>query len=316
MANTVLSAAIQDGIDTFRSPDPLSPGMTKKEIERVMERRAKRIRHIVSGIAAGTFTATQALDRYQGHLDWSSLAPAGLIERFITAGTRGIERSQDEARAVWETLPESLRALGPDELGTALSRYDWSHIVPHSHGGGGEASNGIFELAGLNRARGAAEMTELELAAARDTLSSETFGKVLDELASQALGGALLAGAVSCVRTSLNAGLEYQRGAIARDELFRRIARAAVLSAGTGAAVSGIVASVALTFPAVIPIAAPVMAPLAILAIGVLGGQIGVSVKGWYDLYGKGFKRAHGSIMRDAVMFAGGAVAVALLGTG
>ena len=167
-------------------------------------------------------------------------------------------------------------------------------------------------------ARGAAEMTELELGAARDTLSSETFARVLDELASQALGGALLAGTVSCVQASLDAGLEYQRGAIARDEMFRRIARAAVLSAGTGAAVSGIVASVALTFPAVIPIAAPIMAPLAVLAICALGGQVGVSVKGWYDLYDKGFKLAHGSITRDAVMVASGAAvtAAALLGIG
>lgn len=61
---------------------------------------------------------------------------------------------------MWESIPERLRAIGPEEVGRRLEDFDWSHIRPHSQGGGNEASNGIFEFASLNRSRGAEQMTE------------------------------------------------------------------------------------------------------------------------------------------------------------
>ena len=52
-----------------------------------------------------------------------------------------------------------------------------------------------------------------------------------------------------------------------------------------GAAVSGLTATVALTFPALIPVVAPLMLPLAVLGLCAVGGKVVCLGKGWYELY-------------------------------
>ena len=243
------------------------------------------LRGSVAGATGGVSVAHEALADYASNLDWSSVVPTEYLAKFVTAGTRGIDRSLEEARAVWETLPEQLRALGPEELAERLDGFDWSHIVPRSQGGSDEASNGIFELAGLNRSRGAVEMTGAELQAAQDVLSQTAFQAVLEEAASQALAGAMVGAAISCVVSCLELGLEYQRGEITKEEMYQRLGRAVAKSAGIGAAVSGLIAVVALAFPPLIPIAAPVMAPLALLGFCAVGGRVVRLSKGWYEVY-------------------------------
>ena len=186
---------------------------------------------------------------------------------------------------MWESIPERLRALGPEEVGKRLEDFDWSHIRPHSQGGGNEASNGIFELASLNRSRGAERMTAAEIQAAQQVLSEQAFQAALVETASQVLRGAVIAAAVGCVLSALEHGLEYQRGEIARDELYQRIGRAVAMSAAVGGAVAGVMTGVALAFPALIPLAAPLMMPLAILGFCTVGVKIVRLGKGWYELY-------------------------------
>ena len=207
------------------------------------------------------------------------------MTKFVTAGTRGIDRSLEEARLVWETIPEQLRALGPEEVAKRLDGFDWSHIVPHSKGGGNEASNSIFELASVNRTRGATEMTAAQLQAAQEALSQTAFKAVLEEAASQVFAGAMAGAAISCVVSCLELGLEHQRGEITKDEMYHQLGLAVTKSAGVGAAVSGLMAIVALAFPAVIPLAAPVMAPLAVLGFCAVGGKVVRLSKGWYELY-------------------------------
>ena len=241
------------------------------------------VRSGVSGTTAGLAVAHEALSDYAGNLDWSTI-PTEYLTKFITAGTRGIGRSLEEARLVWESVPEPLRALGPEEVAKRLDGFDWSHIVPHSKGGSNEASNGIFELASVNRARGATEMTAAELQAAQEVLSQTAFKAVLAEAASQAFTGAMVGAAISCVVSSLELGLEYQRGQITKDEMYRQLGLAVTKSAGVGAAVSGLMAIVALAFPALIPLAAPVMAPLAVLGFCAVSGKVVRLSKGWYEI--------------------------------
>ena len=174
--------------------------------------------------------------------------------KYLYAGTRGISRSLEEARLVWESIPEQLRALGPEEVGKRLEDFDWSHIVPQSQGGGDEASNGVFELASLNRSRGGERMTAAEVQAAQQVLSEQAFQAALVETASQVFTGAVAAAAVGCVLSVLEYGLEYQRGEIARDEMYLRIGRTVAKSAAVGGAVAGVMAVVALAFPALIPL--------------------------------------------------------------
>lgn len=238
-----------------------------------------------SGAAGGFVVAHEALAGYAKGLDWSTIVPTEYVTKFVTAGTRGIDRSLEEARLVWETIPEELRAIGPEEVAKRLDGFDWSHIVPYGKGGGNDGSNGIFELASLNRSRGATEMTAAELHAAQEVLSQTAFQAVLEEAASQVFNGAMVGAAISCVVSCLELGLEYQRGEITKDEMYRRLGRAVTKSAGVGAAISGLMVIIALAFPALIPLAAPVMAPLAVLGFCAVGGKVVRLSKGWYELY-------------------------------
>lgn len=264
----------------------------------VSEKGGAMVRSGASGAAAGLGVAHKALDDFARNLDWSTIVPTEYVEKFVTAGTRGVDRTLDEARLVWETIPEQLRALGPEEVAThlwgaesAADRFDWSHIVPHSAGGSNEAANGIFELAHLNRSRGADLMHPHEYEAAVQVLSETAFEAALAETASQVLSGAGVGAAVSCVLSCLEYGLEYQRGEITREEMYQRIGRSVAKSAAIGAAVAGIMAIVALAFPAVIPLAAPLVGPLAILGLCAVGGKVIRLGKGWFEVYQGAFGR-------------------------
>ena len=186
---------------------------------------------------------------------------------------------------MWESIPEQLRALGPEEVAARLDNFDWSHIVPFAKGGGSEAANGIFEQASLNRSRGAEQMTEAEIAAAHVVLADQGFQAAVSETVSQVFIGGVAAAVVGCVISSLEFGLEYQRGEITREEMYRRIGRAMVKSASVGATVAGVMAVVALAYPPVIPLAAPLLGPLAVLGFCVVGGKVVSLGKGWYELY-------------------------------
>ena len=239
------------------------------------------VRSGASGIAAGFGTAHGALASFAENLDWSTIDPA----KYLYAGTRGISlaRGLADARLVWESIPERLRALGPEEVANRLEGFDWSHIRPYSQGGGNEASNGIFERASLNRSRGAERMTAAEVQAARHVLSEQAFQAALVETASQVFTGAVAAAAVACVLSALEHGLKYRRREITRDEMYRRIGGAVARSAAVGGAVAGVMAVVALAFPALIPLAAPLMMPLAVLGLCAVGGKVVRLGKEWYE---------------------------------
>ena len=238
------------------------------------------MRSTASGAASGFVVAYQALMGYAENLDWNSIDPS----RYLQVGTRGVERNLAEARLVWESIPEHLRALGPEEVAKRLDGFDWSHIRPFSEGGSNAASNGIFELAALNRSRGAARMTPTEVEAAQQALTDQAFKAALFETASQAFRGAVVGAAVGCVLACLEHGLEYQRREISRDQMYQRVGLAVAKSAIVGAAVSGLMTIVALTFPAIIPLATFLMLPLAVLGFCVVGGKVVLLGKGWYEL--------------------------------
>ena len=232
---------------------------------------------------AGVGVASEALSRWAENLDWSTIDPT----QYLYAGTRGVSRGMEQAHLVWESIPEQLRALGPEELTRRLQGFDWSHKFPYSEGGGIEASNGVFELAGLNRSRGAELMTDGEVLAAQQVLADQAFRAVLVETASQAFTGAVVGAAVACVIGCLEHGLEYQRGNIDGDEMFRRIGRSVAVSAGVGATVAGVMAIMALSFPSLIPLAAPLMVPLAVLGFCAVGVKVARLSKEWYELLGR-----------------------------
>ena len=247
----------------------------------VAEKSNALFRSGAAGAAAGFGVANDTLVGFAKNLDWSLIDHS----KWLHIGTHGVSRGLEEARLVWESIPEQLRALGPDAIAKRLDGFDWSHIVPYSKGGGNEAANGIFELAGLNRARGAEQMTPAEIEAAAQVLSQTAFEATLQEIASQALAGAAAGAAFACVISCLEFGLDYQRGKIDQEEMYRKIGLAIARSAGVGAAVLGIVSAVALAFPEVIPVALPLILLLAAAGFCIVGRKLVDLGKGWYEFY-------------------------------
>ena len=245
------------------------------------EKGGSLFRSGASGVAAGVGVVGNTITGFAENLDWMAIDPT----KYLYAGTRGVNRGFDEAQLVWESIPEQLRALGAEEVAKKLDGFDWSHIVPHSKGGGDEAANGIFELAGLNRSRGAEQMTAAEVQAAAEVLSQTAFRAAVQQVASKAFAGAVAGAVVACVLACLEEGLAYQRGEITRNEMYARIGRVVAKATAAGAAVSGLMATAALAFPALIPVVAPLMLPLAVLGLCAVGGKVVCLGKGWYELY-------------------------------
>ena len=67
--------------------------------------------------------------------------------------------------------------------------------------------------------------------------------------------------------------------------MYARIGRAMAKASAVDAAVSGLMATVALAFPALIPLVAPLMLPLAVLGLCAVGGKVVCLGKGWYEPY-------------------------------
>ena len=198
-AVSAAGASVQSATDTATSAvraraDRITKSLTDAETIST-EKGGALVRSGVAGVTAGISVAHVALTGFADNLDWNTIDPT----KYLYAGTRGISRGMEEARLVWESIPEHLRALGPEEVAKRLEDFDWSHIVPQSKGGGNEVSNGIFEVASLNRSRGAQTMTGEEIARAEWALSDLALRAALEEVASQMFTGAVVAAAVSCV---------------------------------------------------------------------------------------------------------------------
>ena len=221
------------------------------------------------------------LSRFAENLDWTSVDPT----KYLDAGTRGASRGLVEAQRVWETIPEQIRAAGPQTTAKFLEGKDWSHIQAYSEGGSHLASNGVFEDASINRARGSARMTPEELEAAELVLQREAFHATLLETATSAMEGALTAAAIAGAVAVLEYGLLYQKGEISEHELYRGIGKAVLVAGISGAAISGLIVAMTMPFPAMIPIVSALLVPLMVIGFSVLGMRLVRVGKGWYEVY-------------------------------
>ena len=221
------------------------------------------------------------LSRFSLNLDWANVDPT----KYLYAGTQGTSRGLVEAQRVWETIPEPIRAAGPEVTAKYLEGKDWSHIHAYSKGGSHRASNGLFEEASLNRARGSDRMTPAEFEAAQQVLKSNAFHATLLETAKCAMEGALTAAAIAAVMAVLEFGLQYQRREITEGELYRAIGRSILAAGISGAAVSGLLAAMAMAFPATVPVISSLLIPLMVIGFSVLGLRLARVGKGWYEVY-------------------------------
>ncbi len=221
------------------------------------------------------------LSRFASNLDWSKIDPT----RYVFAGTRGVARSLEAAREVWETIPRAIRAAGPAATARYLAGKDWSHIYPHSLGGSNDPRNGIFENRYFNRARGAAIMTPREYGAAQAVLRSNAFQVTLQQAAQGALRGGVISAGVLATVAVLELGLQYQQGEITAEEMYLEFGKTVGAAGLAGAAVSGLVTAMALAFPPIIPVVTVISVPLAIVGFSVLGSRLVRAGKDWYEVF-------------------------------
>ena len=189
------------------------------------------------------------------------------------------------AQRIWETIPRQIRASGPEATARYLTDKDWSHIQAHSRGGSNAVSNGIFESASLNRARGNTRMIAQEIKAAQSALQTHAFHATLLESARNAMKGAVTAAVIIAVVAVLEYGLQYQKGEITEDEMYMAIGKAIVMAGISGAAVSALVTAMALTFPAIMPVLTAISVPLMVIGFSVMGAKLVTLGKGWYEVY-------------------------------
>ena len=97
-------------------------------------------RSVVPGVTVGAAISHETFMRFAANLNWATTDPA----KYLYACTRGISRGMNKAHLVWQTIPESLRATGPEAVENHLAGLDWSHIVPFSAGGSNDASNAVL----------------------------------------------------------------------------------------------------------------------------------------------------------------------------
>ena len=223
------------------------------------------------------------LSRFRSNLDWSN--PSIEHRKFLYAGTRGVSRGMEEARRVWETIPAAIRARGPEATARALEGKHWSHKQAYSRGGSNVASNGIFEGASPNLSRSSARMTPRDINAAQSVLQSHAFHATLLESAKNAMKGGVTAAAIMAAVAVLEYGLQYQKGEIEEDDMYRAIGKAIATAGLSGAAVAGLVTAMALTFPAVMPVFTAVSVPLMVIGFSVMGARLVTFGKGWYEVY-------------------------------
>ena len=227
---------------------------------------------------AGTFA-----NQWQRNLDFYQLPPR-LIEKYRTAGVA--YRNLDDARSIWRTIPEAIRREGPDSLRSFHSDKDWSHIVPRSAGGSPDASNGIFEKAVLNRARGATPMTPAEISVARQALENAALRSAIRQTAQITLLGASVALVVEATFAVLEDGLQYYDGEITRPELFERVIKRLVVTGAVVAFVPGIVVGLTFFFPAFIPILGALTIPMAVANFLLMGIRFYRLGREWLDRMG------------------------------
>ena len=208
------------------------------------------------------------LNTWAHNLQFNNL-PKELIAYFQHAGAQ--YHPVGMAESIWGTIPHSIRMAGPDTVREFLHTRDWSHFIPHSHGGGHGAGHGIFESLMLNRSRGAHPMTHAEILHAREILHSAALKQVMQNALEVTLTAGLIAIAVTAVLSIMENGLRYKQGELDHKELYGRVFKETIRNAAASVAVSGIIIGLVLVFPLLMPVLSAVALPLAVVGFSLLG---------------------------------------------
>ena len=199
-----------------------------------------------------------------------------LQSKFATAGLggdRGI-RTASEAQSFYrESIPYPIRNLGEDAVRRFTDSKDASHIhsVHNAPDLADSNSNIIWESSGINRARGAENMTGAGLFKARDTNAFDASAIVFRDCLESAAVTGLYAGLLEAPVAAIENYIHYQKGRKTGEQAIVDAAKLIATRAATGAAI-GFTVTGAVTLlgagPLLVTIA-PILMPVGLVLYGI-----------------------------------------------
>ena len=204
---------------------------------------------VVTGLIAGGMagTRTRVIRAAVGGANtWDSLS-AATKRQFQRRGLRNgmASRTDDMARVLYETVPQSVRDSGEEAVKEFLGKYELSHIksIRDFPELADKLDNVIWEDGGLNRRRGANTMEPDEIRAAQEALEQEELlarSKLARKFGLKSLGRGLVWGAIAEVPiVSLENLLHVHHGRMTPEEALRDGVGDTAWNLGMGAAASG-----------------------------------------------------------------------------
>ena len=229
------------------------------------------------------WVAGMFINTWRENINFGSL-PQDLVDYYRRAG--GASRDIEGAEVIWNTIPERVRLSGPAALRQFHSDRDWSHFIPRSVGGSDSASNGIFENAVINRARGAATMSAEEISLATKALDSVDLRYAVTLAARSVVAGGLAVTVAEGVFAVMEYGLQYYDGEISRAELYVQVWEHLITRGSVAVGIAGIITGMAIFFPAFLPILGALALPLAVANFILVGSHFYTLATEWVKRVG------------------------------
>ena len=233
---------------------------------------------IVLGLG-GLWVAGEFLNSFARNLVFENL-PQELKQKYRLAG--GEYKSLPAARAIWKTIPASIRAEGAEALWKFHKDKDWSHIVPNSWGGPATAQNGTWWCSPCNRSLGPRPMDPADIASARTLLRFEGMRSTISQTIKGSAKGGMIGVIAGGLLAILEHGLDYAEGKITWEEMANKIVKTSIVAGILGFVIAGIIIGVSLAFPFLIPIFAPLLIVLQAVGLVFLGHQVIDLAVGWW----------------------------------
>ena len=171
-----------------------------------------------------------------------------------------------------ESVPLMVRSYGEDAVRQFLHGKDASHIrsVHNAPQLAADSGNILWENSGVNRARGAADMTGWERFAARGSNAFDTAGIVMRECATAAATSALYAGLLETPVAAIENYIRYQKGVVSGEQAVKDAAKSIAQAAGAGA-IAGVAVTIAIGLGAgpIIATVAPILMPIGLALYGI-----------------------------------------------
>ena len=227
---------------------------------------------------AGRFL-NQFASRSANYLDYDKL-DRSWRNKYTYAGAE--YKSYLEARALWERVPTSIRAQGPEALQKFHQGKDWSHIIPRAMGGPTTAENGVWWSSTRNKRLGAKTMSPSQILQARAVLRFEgTLANLVLTLKPMLVGGAITVVIVTLI-TALDYGLQFAEGKITLDEMRERIILSAVKTGLSAGLIFGLITGLAVVVPNLLSILLVVAPALTVVSFVFLAYHVKELGEGWW----------------------------------